>query len=141
LKDFFEQLPSLPYPLKALLILTAAVVLLRTAGKRSLSEMTVAEAVLRIAVGTILVSPLQMKKEWEALYGGMLLVIGIVLVMKILQWFPKTRKFIIGPPSVLIKDGKMVMKEIKKARLTTDEVEIALRQNNIGNIKDIELGS
>ncbi|WP_377917166.1 hypothetical protein [Bacillus songklensis] len=63
MKDFLAQLPSFPFPLKALLILTAGVILFRIAGKRSLAEMTVAEAVLRIAVGTVLISPLAMKKE------------------------------------------------------------------------------
>ncbi len=138
-RGLLAQLPSLPYPLKALLILTSGVILLRIAGKRALSEMTVAEAVMRIAIGTILIQPLAMKKEWEALYGGTLLVIGIVLSMKVMQWFPKAREFIVGIPSVLIKDGKIMFEELKKARLTTDELEIALRQSKIGSIADVEL--
>jgi len=137
--DFLADLPSLPYFLKALLIFSAAVVLLRIAGKKSLAETTVSEAVLRISIGAVLIQPLALRKEWEAIYAGTLLIIGVVLLAKIQIWFPKSRKFINGVPSILIKDGKMKLEELKKARLSTDELEGALRLRKIGNVEDIEL--
>lgn len=137
--DFLEDLPSLPYVLKALLIFCTAVILLRIAGKRSLAETTVSEAVLRISIGAVLIQPLALRKEWEAIYAGTLLIIGIVFLAKIQIWFPKSRKYINGVPSVLIKDGKMMLEELKKARLTTDEMQSALRQKKIGSVEDVEL--
>jgi uncharacterized membrane protein YcaP (DUF421 family) len=137
--DFLEDLPNLPYLLKALLIFCTAILLLRIAGKRSLAETTVSEAVLRISIGAVLIQPLALKNEWEAIYAGTLLIIGIVLVAKIQIWLPKSRKFINGVPSVLVKDGKMKLEELKKARLTTDEMQSALRQKSIGSVADVEL--
>ena len=137
--DFLEDISTLPYILKALLIFCVAIILLRIAGKRSLAETTVSEAVLRISIGAVLIQPLALKEEWQAVYAGTLLIIGIVLVAKIQIWFPKSRKFINGVPSVLIKDGKMMLEELKKARLTTDEIESALRQQKIGSVEDVEL--
>ncbi len=137
--DFLKDLPNLPYLLKALLIFGAAIILLRIAGKRSLAETTVSEAVLRISIGAVLIQPLALKDEWEAIYAGTLLIIGIVLVAKIQIWLPKSRKFINGVPSVLVKDGKMKLEELKKARLTTDELQGSLRLKNIGNVEDVEL--
>lgn len=137
--NFLDDLPSLPYILKALLIFCAAVILLRIAGKRSLAETTVSEAVLRISIGAVLIQPLALREEWEAIYAGTLLIIGIVLLAKIQIWFPKSRKYINGVPSVLIKDGKMMLEELKNARLTTDEMQSALRQKNIGSVEDVEL--
>jgi uncharacterized membrane protein YcaP (DUF421 family) len=139
LRDWLRELPSLPYPLKVLMIVVVGIILLRLAGKRSLAEMTVAEAVIRIAIGTVLIQPLGMKNEWEAIYGGTLLIISIVIIAKMMQYIPKFRGLMIGVPSVVIKDGKMMLKEIKKAKLTTDEVEVGLRQNKVGDIKDIDL--
>jgi uncharacterized membrane protein YcaP (DUF421 family) len=137
--DFLKDLPNLPYLLKALLIFCTAIILLRIAGKRSLAETTVSEAVLRISIGAVLIQPLALKDEWEAIYAGTLLIIGIVLVAKIQIWLPKSRKFINGVPSVLVKDGKMKLEELKKARLTTDELQGSLRLKNIGNVDDVEL--
>ncbi|MEH7749204.1 YetF domain-containing protein, partial [Neobacillus drentensis] len=119
--DFFDDLPTLPYIFKALLIFLAAIMLLRIAGKRSLAETTVSEAVLRISIGAVLIQPLALKNEWEAIYAGSLLIIGVVLLAKIQIWIPKSRKFINGVPSVLINDGQMKLEVLKKARLTTDE--------------------
>ncbi|WP_409305017.1 DUF421 domain-containing protein [Peribacillus sp. SCS-155] len=137
--EWLDTLPSLPYPLKALLIVSAGIAFLRLAGKRSLMEMTVAEAVLRISVGTVIISPLAMKKEWGALYGGALLILGILLFTWTMQKYPRARNLIIGPPSVVVKDGKLLMNEIKKARLTADEVEVAIRQSGISSLEDVEL--
>lgn len=139
-RHWLQGLPALPYPLKALVILSVGIILLRIAGKRSLAEMTVAEAVMRISIGTILIQPLGLKNEWEAIYGGTLLIIGIVLLTKMMIWIPKFRSLVVGVPSVIIRDGKMRLKEIRRAKLTTDEIEVALRQNKVGNVKDVEVG-
>lgn len=138
-REWLQGLPGLPYPLKALLIISVGVILLRIAGKRSLAEMSVAEAVMRIAIGTVLIQPLGLKNEWEAIYGGVLLIIGIVFLAKLQQWIPKFRDLLIGVPSVVIRDGKMMLKEIRRAKLTTDEVEVGLRQNKVGDLEDVDL--
>jgi uncharacterized membrane protein YcaP (DUF421 family) len=121
------------------LIVSVGVILLRLAGKRSLAEMTVAEAVMRIAIGTVLIQPLGLKNEWEAIYGGVLLIVGIVFLAKLQLWIPKFRDLMVGVPSVVIKDGKMMLKEIRRAKLTTDEVEVGLRQDKVGDLEDVDL--
>ena len=87
----------------------------------------------------MLIQPLAIKDEWQAIYAGTLLIIGIVLLAKIQIWIPKSRKFINGVPSVLVNDGEMKLEELKKARLTTDELQSALRLKTIGNVEDVEL--
>jgi len=139
LPDFLNDIPTLPYPLKILILLLYGIFLLRIAGKKSLSQMTIAEAVMRIAVGSLVIGPLTLKTEWEAIYGGTLFVVGIILLMKMQIWFPKLRELLMGVPTVLIIDGKIRMDELKKARLTTDELEVTLRQRNIGSIEDVEI--
>ncbi|RKL65063.1 hypothetical protein CR203_22610 [Salipaludibacillus neizhouensis] len=139
IENYLSQLPSLPFPLKALLILTSGVILIRLTGKRSITQMTVPEVIFLIALGTILIAPLHFQREYQAVYGGTLLAIGLILINKIQIWFPTTRKYLFGIPSIIIKDGKMMTKEIRRGRLTTDEVEMRLRLSKVGNIKDIVL--
>ncbi|MFY0780462.1 hypothetical protein AB1K18_09165 [Peribacillus simplex] len=64
--------------------------------------------------GTIVIGHITLKTEWEVIYGGALLIIGIVLLMKMQIWFPKSRELIIEVPSVLINDGVMMLDEMKK---------------------------
>lgn len=70
---------------------------------------------MRIAVGTIVIGHLTLKTEWEAIYGGALHIIGIVLLMKMQIWFPKSRELFIEVLSVLIKDGVMMLDELKSS--------------------------
>ena len=96
-------------------------------------------AKIKSPISTCPLGPLALKTEWEAIYGGTLFVVGIILLMKMQLWFPKLREMLMGVPSVLIIDGKIRIDELKKARLTTDELEVTLRQMNIGSIEDVEL--
>ena len=137
--DFLDNLPTLPYIFKALLIFLAAIIFCVSQEKDRLQRRQFREAVLRISIGAVLIQPLALKNEWEAMYAGTLLIIGIVLLAKIQIWIPKSRKFINGVPSVLINDGQMKLEELKKARLTTDELQGSLRLKNIGNVEDVEL--
>ena len=68
-----------------------------------------------------------------------LCLLFVFLLAKIQIWIPKSRKFINGVPSVLANDGEMKLEELKKARLTTDELQSALRLKTIGNVEDVEL--
>lgn len=49
---------------------------------------------MRISIGEVLIQPLALRQEWEAIYAGTLLIIGVVLLAKIQIWLPKSRKFI-----------------------------------------------
>ncbi|HEU5139990.1 MAG TPA: YetF domain-containing protein [Bacillales bacterium] len=133
-----DFLPQLPYTLKFVLILTAGVVLLRVAGKRSIAQLSVPEAVLMIAIGTILVQPVAEKSEWMAVYGGILLVAGMILVSFLQIWMPWTRKWLFGVPSAVIKDGQVDVDELKRTRMTQDQLEMRLRQLQVGNILDVK---
>lgn len=130
--------PELPYTLKFVLILVSGVILLRLAGKRSISQMTVPETVLMIAIGTLLIQPLAPRTEWAAVYGGTLLVGGMVLLSFMQIWMPKFRKWVYGVPSVLIRNGSVDVGELKRARMTMDQLEMRLRQQQVGNVLDVK---
>lgn len=131
---FYEQ----PFTLKVILVLIAGVVLLRLAGKRSISQLTVPEVVLMIAVGTLLVEPVTTENEWVAIYGSLILVGGMMLVAYVQIRFPFVRKWIIGVPSILIRDGQVDFKELKKVQMNMDELEMRVRGLQIASISDVK---
>lgn len=133
-----DFLPELPYTLKFVLILVAGVALLRVSGKRAIAQLTVPEAVLMIAIGTILVQPVAEKSEWMAVYGGILLAAGMILVSYLQIWMPWLRKWLFGVPSVIIRNGQIDVEELKRSRMTQDQLEMRLRQLQVGNILDVK---
>ncbi len=134
-----SHLPELPYTLKTFVLLFGGILLIRVAGKRSISQLTVPEAVLIITTGKVLIQPLVGQNEWLALYGTTLLIIGIMLLSYIQLKVPLLRKWFYGVPTVLIADGKIKFNHLKKARMTTDELEMRLRLNNVGNVQDVKV--
>ncbi|UFJ42041.1 DUF421 domain-containing protein [Brevibacillus humidisoli] len=134
-----DLLPTFPYTIQVLMILTAGVILLRLSGKRSIAQLTVPEAVLMIAIGTLMIQPVASKSVWVAIYGGFMLVVGMVSLSYLQIVFPRLRKWIYGVPSVLVTNGQIDVAEMKRAKMTIDQLEMRLRQLQIGNIADVKM--
>lgn len=60
----------MPYWLKTLIFYVSTLILLRFAGKRALAQMGVLEAVVMIALGTLLVHPLKSQTLGSVFTGG-----------------------------------------------------------------------
>lgn len=135
----FDWLPQdLPVTLDVMIVLIAGVVLLRISGKRSISQMTVPEAVLLIALGTLLINGTAPLTIWAAVYGGLLLVLGMLLLSYLQVIFPPVRKWLLGVPSVLVKDGRVELQEMKKTKMNMDQLEMRLRHCGIENMSDVK---
>ncbi|AGX04729.1 MULTISPECIES: DUF421 domain-containing protein [Bacillus] len=123
---------------KSILIVLAGTLLLRIAGRKSISQMTLAQTVIMIGIGSLLIQPLAGKNIWTTITVGAILVVTLV-VMELLQVkFDKIEKFITGRAKVLINNGNLDEKGLKKVRLTVDQLEMKLRQNNVSSLNDVK---
>ena len=64
---------------KAVLIIVAGIILLHISGRKSISQMTVGQTVLMIAVGTLLIQPVASKNLWQTLLLSFILVLTLFL--------------------------------------------------------------
>lgn len=128
-----------PITLKVILVLLSGVVLLRLAGRKSISQMTIPEVVLMISIGTLLIQPIKTDNQWVAVYGGLLLVLGMLLISYLQLKFPKLRKAINGLPTVLIQDGKIDFEKMKLTKMNMDLLEMRLRQLKVDHIEDVKI--
>ncbi|MFV2045898.1 DUF421 domain-containing protein [Metabacillus litoralis] len=123
---------------KAILIVLVGTVLLRIAGRKTISQMTLAETVLMVGIGTLLIQPVAGKNVWTTfLVGGIL--VGTLLVMELLQMkSDKFEKAITGKAKIIIDNGNLNEQNLKKLRLSVDQLEMMLRQNSISKISDVK---
>lgn len=125
---------------KSLLMIVGGIILLRLSGRKSISQLSVVEAVVMISLGDIIIDPLLGENIPNTLLSALTFVC-IVVVFEILvcrfKWF---EKIFIGKPIIVIKDGKMIYQNLKKLRITENELNTRLRQNGLSSIKDIKLG-
>lgn len=123
---------------KSVLMVVGGTILLRIAGRKSIAQMTLAQTVIMIAIGSLLIQPVAGKNIWVTFGVGSILVLTLI-VMEYLQ--VKSNKFenlITGKSVILIENGQLVEKNLKKIRLTVDQLEMQLRQVSVSKIDDVQ---
>lgn len=123
---------------QAVLIVLIGTTLLRIAGRKTISEMTLAETVLMISIGTLIIQPVTSKSVWKSFLVGLILVLTL-LVMEYAQIKSnRLEKLITGKSKIVIENGKIDKKELLKLHMTIDQLEMHLRQNNITSIDNVK---
>ncbi|MPN32201.1 hypothetical protein SDC9_179677 [bioreactor metagenome] len=114
------------------------VLALRLAGRKSLSQMTAAETIVMIAVGTILIEPLVGKELWKT-FAAVIIVIATLYLLESAQirWRFLERLFS-GTSIVVIEHGQIKLDNLKKIRLTVHQLEMHLRQSSVAKIEEVE---
>ncbi|RSL28897.1 DUF421 domain-containing protein [Salibacterium salarium] len=115
-------------------------VLTRMMGRKELSQMTFFNFVSGIAIGSIgatlvVNSNLSIRNGVLALVGWSIFTIitGIIDIRS-----KKARTAIEGQPIILIKNGQIMEKELKKVRLDVDALNALLREKNVFSLSDVD---
>jgi uncharacterized membrane protein YcaP (DUF421 family) len=119
-------------------VFVVAYLFLRVAGKKAVSEMNSFDLLFVLVLGTIVSEPLVTKQLPQALsYGAVFLIIYMLFSIATLN--NKLRWFLIASPTVLIRDGDIDEKGLRKARMTVGELNAELRTKGYTNTHDVEL--
>ena len=125
----------------AVIMILVGFVAMRVVGRKSLSKMTIAQSVIMIAIGSILVEPVKQDKVSLTIISIFIFVIVLVLLEWLTYYSEKFEKWFIGDRKIIIEDGKVNQKNIKKLRMTNDILEMTLRTKGISNFETIKLAT
>lgn len=125
---------------RTLIIYLALLLSMRIMGKRQLGELEISELVVAVVIADIAAMPLQ--DIGIPLINGLVPLI-ILLCCEILITGAATtsvrlRLFLFGQPSILIENGIINQREMKRNRFTIDELYEELRQQSITDISKVE---
>ncbi|WP_226035281.1 DUF421 domain-containing protein [Aquibacillus saliphilus] len=123
---------------KAIVVVIGGIIILRVAGRKSISQLTVAQTVMMVAVGSLIIQPVSERNIWITLVITLLMVLTLIFVEYLVLKFDKAETFIYGKSLVVVDNGKIIEKNLKKLRLTVDMLEVRLRQQNIQHISDLQ---
>ncbi|MCF6409877.1 DUF421 domain-containing protein [Pseudalkalibacillus salsuginis] len=123
---------------KAVLIILFGTLLLRIAGRKSISQMTLAQTVIMVGIGSLLIQPVAGKNIWTTFLVGTILVLTLVVMEFIQLKFNPAEKLITGKSKIVIENGTLNESNLKKMRLTVDQLEMKLRQQNVTAIEDVK---
>ena len=118
----------------AVLFVTAKII-----GHKQISQLDFFDYITGITIGSIAaeIATTLENPWWKPIIS--MIVYGTVTYMLsvVTSRFPKTRKYINGTPTIVMNNGKLYRKNMKKAKLELSEFMIMCRQNGFFNLNDI----
>jgi uncharacterized membrane protein YcaP (DUF421 family) len=126
---------------KSLLLIISGILLLRISGRKSISQMTLAQTVVMISIGTIIVQPIVEKSVFRAIAAAAIFVAANIILEYVELKFNMFEKFITGKSKIVIENGKLDIQNLKKLRLTVDQLEMRMRNQGITKIEDVKTGT
>ena len=119
---------------------TVLFVLTRLLGKKQLGQLTFFTYVTGIAMGNI-AGDMVVHRDIKLIDGvsGLIIWAFTTFLLELISLkFSKARVLLDGEPSILIKRGIIMEKELAAQRLNMDDLTMLLRNNNIFSIQDVD---
>ena len=122
--------------LRTIVLFSVTAVVLRLMGKRQIGEMEPTELVVTMLLANLAAIPMQ--DGAIPLYSGLvpiLTVLGSELVLSgLILYSVKFRQLLCGKPVILIENGKLVQDNLRRTRVTLDELTGHLREKDVLDI-------
>ena len=118
----------------------AILFLARVIGKKQLSQLTFFHYITGITLGSIAgeISAQVETPFWDGVVALVWWSALTIIISYLSIKFEKLRVLFDDKPSIIIQKGAMIPQNIKKARLSNDEVLMLLREQNIFSVSDVE---
>ena len=125
--------------LRTLLLYIVIIIAVRLMGKRQISELQTTELVVTLLISDIAAIPMQ--DTGQPLVSGFIpiavLVMCEIIASVLMLKSGKFRRAVCGRPIVVINDGKVDQKEMRRLRMSTEDLFEQLRQKSVFAIEDV----
>lgn len=115
------------------------IILLRVSGKRTLSKMNAFDLIVTVALGSTLATVL-LSKDVTLAQGSLAFAVLVGLQFAItwtsVRW-RWVRKLVTGEPTLLLYDGRFLQSELRRTRVTDDEILAAIRAAGSAVVEDV----
>ena len=126
--------------LRTLFLYLVLIFAVRLMGKRQIGEMEPTEFVVTMLLANLAAIPMQ--DGAIPLYSGLvpiLTVLGMELVLSgLIMHSVVLRKFFCGKPVILINNGKIIQENLRRTRITLDELTGHLREKDVLDIRTVQ---
>ncbi len=117
----------------------ALIILLRSAGKRTLAKMNAFDFVITIGIGSVFA--IVMMDKTVSLMEGIVALALLIGLQFAITWSTVNIKALNGvvrsSPTLLLYDGEMIERNMKKERVTESEVLASLRKEGVHSISNV----
>ena len=126
--------------LTSLLSIVSLFVIAKIMGHKQISQMDFFDYICGITIGSIAAElATELEEPYKPFIALVLFGLVSVLLSLITHKMPRTRKFVNGSPTILMSDGKLYRKNMKKAKLDLSEFMLLCREQGYFELKDIQI--
>src|SRR4051794_619018 len=126
--------------LRAIVLFAAVYLLLRVVGRRELSQLEPFDFVLLIVLGDAIQQGLT--QDDYSVTGALIVITTIAAIQVALSYtafrFKPIRVFLEGEPIVMVEDGNVIEKNLRRARIAVEELAEEARQQQLSSIDEIK---
>ena len=125
---------------RALVLFFAVFVLLRVIDRRELAELEPFDFILLIVLGDAIQQGLT---QDDYSVTGAIIAVSTIATLQVLTSYlgfrsRHARRVLEGQPVVLIARGELVTRNLRRERMTADEIAEEMRMQQIGSVEDVE---
>jgi uncharacterized membrane protein YcaP (DUF421 family) len=127
--------------LRAIVVFFLIFVITRVVGRRELGKLEPFDLIMLVVIGDLVQ---QGVTQSDNSVIGVFLVIGVICVLTVAMSYlgfrvPRARDILGGEPLVLVENGRPIERNLRRQRLTIEEVAAQARLQQIAHIADIRL--
>ena len=126
--------------IRTIILYLVLIAVIRLMGKRQIGQMEPSEFVVTMLVANLAAIPMQ--DGSVPLYTGIIplvTVLGVELVLSALSLRSiRIRKILCGKPVILIENGKIIQENLRKTRVTLDELTGHLREKDVLDLNAVQ---
>ena len=113
-------------------------IIAKVLGHKQISQLDFFDYITGITIGSIAAEmATELEAPWKPFVAMIVYGLITILLALITTKFPRTRKFINGTPTIIMNNGKIYRKNLKKAKIDLTEFMVLCRQEGYFNLNDI----
>ena len=115
-------------------------VVMRVIGRRELSSLAPSDLVLLIVLGDAVQQGLT--QDDYSVTGAVIAISSVAALQVLSSWFAfrsrRARRVLDGEPIVVIQEGRLIDKNLRRERMTPDDVAVEMRMQQIGSFDEVQ---
>ena len=126
--------------IRTLILYVFIIIAIRLMGKRQISDMQPSELVVTMVISDI--ASLPMQNTSQPLLSGVIpvtILVALEITTSVLMLKSRGfRRLVCGNPVVVIENGRLLQKQLRSLRMTTEDLFAQLRQQNIFSLDEVQ---
>lgn len=138
---FIPEIQIVEKIVRPLVVYFFLLLMFRIAGKRELGQMTPFDLVVLLTISNVLQNAMigPDNSLTGGLIGGLTLFVANGLIGRLTLHFPRVARLLEGKPTLLIEDGRILTKNLRREVMTKTELERAVRKHDLDPEADLPL--